>query len=157
MTNGRWYKLGQPVESGGCTCVFLYLYFQVLSNGRWYKLGQPVESGGWCRSSRSGDLAVWEIQMCLTDNLLNISLVTSSLLGKRKMIMWPFHVWQWSGIALEMKLFSRYIRGLSAGHISHSLGSPKYIAIYGICSADFIVMHCTAEKKGNGSNNLHMN
>ena len=57
-----------------------------MSNGRWYKLGQPVESGGWCRSSRSGDLAVWEIQMCLTDNLHNISLVTSSLLGKRKMM-----------------------------------------------------------------------
>ena len=89
MSNGRWYKLGQPVESGGCTCVFLYLYvyLQVLSNGRWYKLGQPVESGGWCRSSRSGDLAVWEIQMCLTDNLHNISLVTSSLLGTRMMIM----------------------------------------------------------------------
>ena len=36
---------------------------------------------------------------------------------------------------LEMKLFCRYIGGLSAGHISYSLGRLKYIAIYRIHSA----------------------
>ena len=34
-----------------------------------------------------------------------------------------------------MKLFCRYIGGLSAGHKSQSLGSLKYIAIYRIHSA----------------------
>ena len=37
--------------------------------------------------------------------------------------------------ALEMKLFCRYIGGLSAGHVSYSLGRLKYIAIYRIHSA----------------------
>ena len=36
---------------------------------------------------------------------------------------------------LEMKLFCRYIGGLSAGHVSYSLGRLKYIAIYRIHSA----------------------
>ena len=36
---------------------------------------------------------------------------------------------------LEMKLFCRYIRGLSAGRVSYSLGRLKYIAIYRIYSA----------------------
>ena len=36
---------------------------------------------------------------------------------------------------VEMKLFCRYIGGLSAGHISPSLGRLKYIAIYRIHSA----------------------
>ena len=31
---------------------------------------------------------------------------------------------------VEMKLFCRYIGGLSAGHVSYSLGRLKYIAIY---------------------------
>ena len=34
-----------------------------------------------------------------------------------------------------MKLFCRYIGGLSAGHVSYSLGRLKYIAIYRIHSA----------------------
>ena len=34
-----------------------------------------------------------------------------------------------------MKLFCGYIGGLSAGHILHSLGRLKYIAIYRIHSA----------------------
>ena len=37
--------------------------------------------------------------------------------------------------SLEMKLFCRYIGGLSAGHVSYSLGRLKYIAIYRIHSA----------------------
>ena len=36
---------------------------------------------------------------------------------------------------LEMKLFCRYTGGLLAGHVSHSLGGLKYIAIYRIHSA----------------------
>ena len=36
---------------------------------------------------------------------------------------------------VEMKLFCRYIGGLSAGHVSYSLGRLKYIAIYRIHSA----------------------
>ena len=36
---------------------------------------------------------------------------------------------------LEMKLFCRCIGGLSAGHVSYSLGRLKYIAIYWIHSA----------------------
>ena len=45
--------------------------------------------------------------------------------------IWVFADW----CTLEMKLFCRYIGGLSAGHISQSLGRLKYIAIYRIHSA----------------------
>ena len=47
-------------------------------------------------------------------------------------ILFVYVVLEWQ---LEMKLFCRYIGGLSAGHVSYSLGRLKYIAIYRIHSA----------------------
>ena len=47
--------------------------------------------------------------------------------------LFPQFFFDWK---VEMKLFCRYIGGLSAGHISQLLGRLKYIAIYRIHSAD---------------------
>ena len=47
-------------------------------------------------------------------------------------VFWALNI---EACKLEMKLFCRYIGGLSAGHVSYSLGRLKYIAIYRIHSA----------------------